>query len=331
MNSTGYSNSGTGLLKFIPILIIVSLLSIALTDNVSACQDCIRCGYVEVTNDVIDFETDYLHELTARNRTHEALGSECFSMVSSPERIEWMKDQGVIISSELKQPDYIFKAHFENDLTGVKKPKEVILSDDTTDFWDAKSRLTVEMYYNGDSEKLVDTWETLGTTNRSGPCARAMWSNPRSEFKKKRPLELMYRYEEVRTECDFSFEKDEVANGEKIEIELSNFTGLFGGQSKGFNRIIVHAFHGKITNGASCDIGPDYKVFTVDDGSVTVEYRAPDECDEEEDRITVFNSCDILPRSKWPLGKTEMRDRIEEKTIKSARLIKHPLDFVSVL
>ena len=298
---------------------IISILLVAFVINAEACEECKRRGEVIVTNDVVDIETDYLHPGSATTSTLQGVGSNCFAIVLSPERIEWVmkhaEEMNWPFSPEVREPDYIFRTHFENSLTGVTKPKGWVFSDDETDYWEAKSRLTVQMYYNGENEELVETWEILGTTNRSAPCARRMWTNSQSEFKKKNPLDIMYRYEETPTECDINPEKEKVSKSEEIEIELANFTGLYGGPSKGFNRVIVHAYHGKITNGATCEIGPDYKVFNVGSGTVKVEYRAPDECDETEDRITVYNSCDILPNSKWPLGKTELHEKIEEKEI----------------
>jgi len=173
----------------------------------------------------------------------------------------------------------------------------------------------MELYYNGETKEFINKWVTLGTNNRVSSHYGGMWKNRDAEMKKKNPLEVMYEFEQTPTECSVNPDRETIAINDSMKVEISDFVGYYGGKPKPFNRIIVHALYGRITNGTECDIGPDYKVFTLEDESVTVNYRSPTECEITEDRITVFNSCDILPESKWPLKKTEMNDRIIEKNI----------------
>ncbi len=100
-----------------------------------------------------------------------------------------------------------------------------------------------------------------------------------------------------------------------IEIVLSDFRDLFGESSREFNRIIFHAPSGEIMNGEESYIGPDYKVFRVDDGTITVKYRAPDDYKKNEERITVYSSCDILPTARVPMSSAEIYEPIKEIAI----------------
>jgi hypothetical protein len=264
--------------------------------------------------------SDQMYPSSVMAGTYKALSPPCFNWMATTDILNQMNNlpEKVYMENSLensKPPEYIFKAFFESGLTGLKKPKKVILSDDTTDYWDATSRFTMELYYNGESEEFIDEWMTLGTQNKVSSHYTDMWGSRDAEMKKKKPLEIMYEFEQTPTECSVTPESETIAINDSMEIGISGFKGFYGGKPKSFNRIIVHSLYGIITNGAECDIGPDYRVFTLADENIKVKYRAPSECEITEDRITIYNSCDILPESKWPLKKTEMNERISEKII----------------
>jgi hypothetical protein len=303
-------------------LAFASMVMIICTSFILAqdCEWCKRTAVLSECNNKVAEGSDHMYPSSVMGLTYKAVHPPCFFWKATADVIRNLGDmpETKIMEYNLehgKPPDYIFKALFESGLSGLTKPKKTILSDDTTDYWNVTSRFTMELYYNGETEEFIDKWVTLGTLNGVEFHYNAMWKNHDAEMKKKNPLDVMYKFEQTPTECSVTPENETIAINDSMEIRLSDFIGLYEGKPKSFNRIIVQALNGKITNGAECNLGPDYKVFTLKDESVIVRYQAPKECDITKDRITVFNSCDILPESKWPLKKTEMKDRIAEKNI----------------
>jgi len=307
-------------MKYLLLIFTVTLLysSAILSQECDWCKR--RAILSEVKNDIVE-GSDKMHASSIYGVTYQAVSPPCFYWLATPDILK--KFEGIMPEKEIleynmkygKPPEYIFKALFESGLTGVTKPKKVILSTDTTDYVEATSRFTMKLYYNGETEELVDKWVTLGTKNRVSSHYQSMCKNKDSEMKKKNPLDVMYEFEQIPTECSVNPESETIHINNTMEIDITDFEGYYGGKPKHFNRIIVHALYGTVTNGSECDIGPDYKVFTLDDGLVTVNYQAPGNCETKNDRITVFNSCDILPPSKWPMKKTAIKDRIIEKNI----------------
>jgi hypothetical protein len=57
-------------------------------------------------------------------------------------------------------------------------------------------------------------------------------------------------------------------------------------------------------------------VFKVDDGEITLKYKAPDDCEISSDQISVYNTCEILPEDKNPIEETRLNRLINEKNIK---------------
>ena len=284
------------------------------------CEWCKRRAILSECNNKVVEGSGLMYPSSVMARTYQAVSPPCFYWLATHEALKQFENlpEKEILEYNLKHgkpPEYIFKTLFESGLSGLKRPMKVILTDDTTDYYNVTSRFTMELYYNGETEEFIDKWVTLGTQNDVSYHYRAMWENKDAEMKTKSPLDVMYKFEQIPTECSVIPEKETIAINDSMEIEVSDFKGFYGGKPKSFNRIIVHAFHGMITNGAKCDIGPDYKVFTLDNENIKVKYRAPGECDITDDRITIFNSCDILPKSKWPLDKTEMKEQIAEKKI----------------
>ena len=77
----------------------------------------------------------------------------------------------------------------------------------------------------------------------------------------------------------------------------------------------MHADVGEILNGTVCDIGPDYVAYKVWRDNVDVRYKAPENCEKITARITVYNSCDVLPEKWLGMNKTQIKDRLIEKDI----------------
>ena len=182
-----------------------------------------------------------------------------------------------------------------------------------------RSSLTISMYFEGEQRELVHCWKIQGTWDTISN-SRISWMEHRNKLErcyKKGPdiFEIIKRFEKKPTSCQIKLEKKVVNVNEEIEFELSDFRDVFGESSRAFNRIIVHTSSGEIMNGGESYIGPYYKVFRVDDGTITVKYRAPDNYKENSERITVYSSCDVLPNVRVPMSSAEIYKQIKERII----------------
>lgn len=74
---------------------------------------------------------------------------------------------------------------------------------------------------------------------------------------------------------------------------------------------------GGIIGGTPLLSDPDLKAFQVGKEDITFTYMAPDEEGSQaaEDKIVIYNSCDILREDEYPMPKTELKDKIAEKRI----------------
>jgi hypothetical protein len=183
-----------------------------------------------------------------------------------------------------------------------------------------RSSATVELYFDGEQRELVHRWIGYGTwdtVSNSGSTSLGLGNHLKQNIKEGPDImEILERFEKRPVDCRVSPEKEEIDVGEVIDIELSGFTDMFGERSREFNRIVLHSYSGDIMNGEPCDIGPDYRVFKVDNGTINVQYRAPEDCKETEDRVTVYSSCEILPENRSAMSETKIKERILEKTLK---------------
>src|SRR6056297_691789 len=178
------------------------------------------------------------------------------------------------------------------------------------------SHWTAKMFFLGEERELVHEWKTNGIRDEVAQIG-TRWTGHRNKMKsayKNGPRldEIIARFEKRPVSCQVKPEKKTVAQLERIDITLSDFIDVFGEPSREFNRIMVHAYHGKILNGEPCLTGPDYKVFKLDQLPVVVKYQGPEKCDAEEDRITIFRTCQILPEDRNPIEETIIERDIEE-------------------
>jgi hypothetical protein len=197
-----------------------------------------------------------------------------------------------------------------------------LLSDlnEITDEGDSiRSSPTISMYFEGEQRELVHCWKTRKPGDTLSNISNGwLWleNELKSNYNEGSDIyEIIKDFEKKPTSCQIKLQKENVNINEVIEIELSDFQDAIGESSREFNRIIIHAPSGEIMNGEESYIGPDFKVFRVDDGTITVKYRAPDDNKKNMERITVFSSCDILPAARVPMSSAEIYEPIREITI----------------
>ena len=107
------------------------------------------------------------------------------------------------------------------------------------------------------------------------------------------PLDkLIHEYEAMPEQSDIKPEKEEVEAGEEITIQVTNILDSRGKPAKPFQRILAKVKKGEIKNGIK--VGNGFSVFEVgSNGSIELEYKAPDECKKVTEIVSIWNSCKI--------------------------------------
>lgn len=289
--------------------------------NIDTCAQgrdcCFRYAiYNNCTVDDIMHDNKYgdLYCDSIKNWLAELMSRDCFHF-KRPEVIDTLSEQKNAAGRIYRvKPTFIPEHEYSFDMNFISASKEFTEAGCST-----PSSLTVSMYFEGEQREFVHRWKTQGIRDTISNSATSwMWHDNELKRTYKEGLdiyEIIKRFEKKPTSCQIQLEKEDVNLNEIIEIELSDFRDGFGQSSREFNRIIVHAQSGEIINGSESYIGPDYKVFRVDDGTIIVKYRAPDENKENIERITVYSSCDILPITRVLMSSSEIYERVKEKTI----------------
>ena len=227
---------------------------------------------------------------------------------------ESAEQAGIPVKEDKSRPaEYFFEATYDCAL---------VPNIDTT--WNNRelypSSLNIRMYYDGVQKELVKEWTVNSPVHSWHSLTNRMFKNrglslgsELALMRQEVPItNLLDAFEKKPDQCRVEPEKEEVREGEEIDIILSDFRDALQQPSREFNRILVHAHEGKILNGARCRCaaGPDYRVFRLDEQPITVRYRAPKSGEAESDRITVYNACEILPLEKSPLRATSPHKEI---------------------
>jgi hypothetical protein len=117
--------------------------------------------------------------------------------------------------------------------------------------------------------------------------------------------------------CQLKLDKDELATGERMKIWAWYFLDDQRLLPMAKSRIVVVALKGEILNGVQvASEPPGYKAFQVRDGIVELDYEAPEQCPDEPEKITVYNSLDNLPVKTRPMDLTGRHEKIGYKGIK---------------
>lgn len=202
-------------------------------------------------------------------------------------------------------PEYFFEATYDCAREVVIRDRE----DSEDEIW--PSHLNIRMYFDGEQKELVKEWAVNSTSSTMHSLTNRMFKYSSSLMRQDVPItNLLDAFEKKPEQCQIKPEKDELGEGQEIDIVLSEFRDALQQPSREFNRIIVHADEGKILNGSRCEVGSDYRVFRLDEQPITVRYQAPKSGNTSSAKITIYNSCEILPLEKQPLRVTKLREEI---------------------
>ncbi len=279
-------------------ILIVCLIAIfmGVGDSFSQpkCDGCSRRYIIEN----ISSDAGEMNEQSIKNHLNSTVITPCFHALSSGEEVP-REFKTMMIP---RPHEYYFLVSYEEGMKG-----------------EIKSRLQIDLFFNGSPEEHVRTW----TTETENPNAKYTWHknsmfmNDGAVLRKFYPMEItvLNDFEKRPYSCEIKPEKETMNPGEIIEVEITNIHDIEGANSREFNRLIVQTPDGEILDGTPLNIDNDLKAFRVGDGMVRFRYRAPESCKQPGNTIIVYNSCDILSDDLWPLAISEMQDKIAEKKI----------------
>jgi hypothetical protein len=256
--------------------------------------DCDRHAFVKELKSDIDDPIDSVEYHLA-----ETLTTSCFHLISHKASIG-----GEPLKPTNPQPEeYYFNANFAKNLGGT-------FNKYGTEY---KSRLTINLFFNGNPEELVKTLTTDGTNNDWNAHNNLMFDNKDAVINQIKPIDAFLKdYERMPVVASIKLPQDEVNAGETIDIPVEYLVDDKGRSPQPFQRVLVKAELGKILGGTQAG---EYMVFKPGSSSFTFQYKAPDNCDKgSSDTITIYNSCDISDKTQ-PLSSTTPKKQIVKKTI----------------
>ncbi|MDM7994088.1 MAG: hypothetical protein QUT30_00205 [Acidobacteriota bacterium] len=129
--------------------------------------------------------------------------------------------------------------------------------------------------------------------------------------------QLIHQYERRPTSCLVEPEKETIRAGETATIYLREIRAAGGSPPQPWQRIIVRVEKGRILDAPKRAQGNgEEAVFEAKNGTVQFRYKAPEECDDLTETITVFNSCTKRSKDAVPLEHTTRDEQIASKELK---------------
>jgi hypothetical protein len=133
------------------------------------------------------------------------------------------------------------------------------------------------------------------------------------------PLDdFIHEYERLPELCDVQPEKESIETGQTMKIDVTDIVDSRMSEPQPWQRICVHADKGKILNGL--EKGDGWYFFEAGSGFVVVQYKAPQACENEQEEIQVWNSCNCtgdldntLPEKEIGRASFKIYDRKPEK------------------
>lgn len=102
--------------------------------------------------------------------------------------------------------------------------------------------------------------------------------------------DVIHKYERMPELCAVQPEKESIEAGQTMSVQLTDIVDSRMAGPQRWQRILVRAEKGALLNGYKKG---DWSIFKADIGTITVEYKAPQVCEDEWEEIQVWNSCSI--------------------------------------
>jgi hypothetical protein len=137
------------------------------------------------------------------------------------------------------------------------------------------------------------------------------------------PLDdLIHEYERLPELCDVQPEKESIEAGQTMTIDITDIVDSRMAAPQPWQRILVRAEKGKILNGYE---KAGWHIFEAGSGSVTVQYKSPQTCEDEQEELQVWNSCNCTGTLFNTLAKKEIgRTHFNIYDRKPEKLTVHP-------
>lgn len=286
------------------------LLVIQITSSFINAQECDWCARRARMGEADAGSTGIVLGASLLSRLAEVLTTPCFHLLRTDFQMpDWWPEKGRYMS-KYHPPEYVFTGKYEENLNQPRKNQKPIMS-----------RLSISISYDGDTPELVQTWAVNSPINSYTSCTNRMFENPDAVMRSVNPIEqILWDFERTPATCKMDWHgTDKLNAGQKWNFDLSEFHDKQGRESKRFNRIVVKADKGEILNGVACEDDLKAKAFAIGTGTLEIKYKAPEEEGVQQDTVTIFNSCEICPESKWPMEKTPKKNKIGEKAIEIYR------------
>lgn len=117
--------------------------------------------------------------------------------------------------------------------------------------------------------------------------------------------------------CQFKLENDEITMGERMKIWVWYFLDAERRLPMAKSRVVIYALKGEILNGVQAASEPEgVKAFQVGNGVIELDYKAPEECPDEPEKIWVYNSLDNQPVGTRSMDLTRRHEKIGERDFK---------------
>ncbi len=193
------------------------------------------------------------------------------------------------------------------------------------DGYEPGSRTYEPGWVNGDwtlDLKLVNTHfnEVVeqGSIDFTGSCSgeggEAMKDLIRAYFNPIGPT--IFEYEKAPMDCYIEPETDSIEAGVKTIVYIRDIWDAWNEPAKSWQRVVVTIEEGEILNGTRCSEEEDAYAFTVDNGTIEVEYIAEQECEDKTETFTVYNSCTWGREDYRAMTGTQMEEEIDKLDVK---------------
>lgn len=267
----------------------------------SACEGCARRARVGRAD---PGRTGVALRESILSRLAETLTAPCFRLQRTD--IGVPETEAARFASKAEPAEYVFEARYEENLNQQGTDGSVVMS-----------RLTVDLFYDGEPRERVASWSATSGINSYTACVNRMFANTDAVMRSVRPIEaLLEEFERRPVTCRVHPSEEELACGDTIDLMIVELKDGRSRQAKPFNRILIEAEKGRILGGSEVAERPRARAFLVEDALLQLQYRAPEQAGGGEDVVTVFSSCDVASPDRLPLSRTTPFRRIAESRLK---------------